>query len=105
MPSQTFQLNVPDLPDSGVWFANAAAWKNYWLNVSTTVNFGIAANAVYVEIAPGPSQYFDLQLDLDGDGTPESYVVPSKAAFDQLVNSYKDLRQAMKDAGLIEEAQ
>jgi len=102
--SFSFTLNVPPLPDIGIWFANAAAWTSYWQQ-AISVTFTPISNAVYVDIPVGAATYYDFLMDLNGDGIDEHNVVPSKESFDLLVANYKNLRQAMKDAGLITQSQ
>ena len=110
--TSTFTFLVTPLSDGEIWFANSAAWNSYWANIqatvsidaATTTTYGVskqANNKVYVEVVT----YYTLNVDLDGDGVPETYDIPTKAAFDTLNSIVKDMRTAMKNAGLLKEAQ
>lgn len=100
-------INVPALPDADVWFANSAAWSNYWRNLGATININPAATTVYVPVA------FDNTLppaDFIVDDVHN--VVPTIAQFNSLVGQvaalaadYQNLRTQLKDAGFITNAQ
>mgnify|MGYP003351717280 CR=1 FL=1 len=56
-------LQVPELQDNSIWFANSAAWNNYWeqaeFTISMTVadpnNYGLvkaAATTAYAPVVP-----------------------------------------------------
>jgi hypothetical protein len=100
-------LVVPDLPDADVWFANAAAWKNYWRNIGAEVEFDAAATTIYVPVAYNNAlvPFFTV---VDGF----NYVLVTTAMFESLMNrvnameaSFQDLRTQMRDAGFITNAQ
>lgn len=100
-------LIVPPLPDADVWFANAAAWANYWRNITAQVQFDSATNALYV---PVPLNTLIEYVAIDIGGT--IYNLVPQAMFESLrdrVNAmeanYQDLRTAMKNAGFISQAQ
>lgn len=100
-------LNVPDLPDADVWFANAAAWKNYWRQQIANVTIEPAATTLYVPSAYDTS-LVPFYTNIDG----VDYVLVTTAMFDSLMNrldtlenSYQALRTQLKDAGLITNAQ
>lgn len=103
----TVNLNAPDLPNTGVWFANAAAFKNYMATIEGTVDIASADNAKYV-----PQAYDDLlpvaALTIDG---VDYLLVTSdmfnslKAKLDALDTSYQNMRTELKATGLLTEAQ
>lgn len=103
----TVNIVVPDLPDASVWFANAAAWKNYWRDIEVEVEFEAAENAVY------NAQAFDstigfVAVDVAGDVynlVPELMFNSLKDRVNVMETSFRDLRTAMKEAGFIENAQ
>ena len=107
MLTASINLDVPALPDNDVAFANNAAWQNYWSHIDITATFEGADNAIYVE------QAYDNNAEghvLQYEGV--EYNVASKAQFDSLLlayqtlnTNYKNLREALKNAGIITEAQ
>lgn len=108
MPLQAnIVLIVPDLPDASVWFANAAAWKDYWRNITAQVEFESAENDAYVPLAVDTSIEY-VALDIMG----VNYSLVPSLLFESLVAkvnamdaAFQNMREAMKDAGFIEEAQ
>lgn len=100
-------LDVPDLEDNGVAFANNAAWKNYWSNINLTATFDPAVNDLYNEVPINGALTY-TEFELEGN----VYDVVGKLQFDNLLaayaalnNSYKNLRDVLKAAGLITESQ
>ena len=103
----TIQIIVPELPDASVWFQNAAAWSNYWRNISATLSFPGADTTLYIPVP------YDITLQpcvqiIDGI----QYVLITQEMFDSLHNrldaleaSYEDLRTELKDASIITNAQ
>lgn len=100
-------LDVPALPDNDTWFANAAAWTNYWRDIDVEGELDAIVTTTYV-----PSAYVAGQdapvLDFGGI----QYTFPTKAQHDSLVAQVAALdaivqamRTQMKNAGLITEAQ
>jgi hypothetical protein len=101
------QIIVPDLPDASIWFANAAAWKNYWKNITAEITFDGANTTIYV---PFP---YDVTLNpaymvIDG----VNYALVTVDMFNSMMNrlnalesSYQDLRTQLKDASIITNAQ
>lgn len=101
------EIIVPDLPDADVWFANSAAWSNYWRNLGGTVIINPAATTLYV---PVPFNVALAPADFIVDGVDN--VVPTYAQFQSLQNqvaaldtSFQNLRTQLKAAGLITVAQ
>jgi len=103
----TIVLTVPDLPDADVWFANNAAWSNYWKDVSAEVEFDPIPTTIFLPpIVDETQPIYDMVID------GVDYNVPSNAlfqslltAFKTLLTSYENLRSELKDAGLITDAQ
>lgn len=101
------RLNATDLPDNGIWFANSAAFTNYLNSLEGEGNLEPAANLKYV-----PSNYDDTLVAATVTIDEEDFVLVTKAMFDSLKAkldtldiSYKNLRDALKAAGVITEAQ
>lgn len=100
-------LDVPDLPDADIWFANAAAWKNYWKNIPLQFTFQGATTTKYV---PFPYDVTLIPVAVTIEGV--NYDMPTMAMFtslhnrlDTLESKFQDMRTEMKDAGLITQAQ
>lgn len=100
-------INIPDLPDADVWFANSAAWSNYWRNLTAEVTLNPAATTIYV-----PVNFDNTLPPADFIVDDVHNVVATKAQFDSLVAqvaalaaSYQALRTQLKDAGIITAAQ
>lgn len=96
-------INVPDLPDADIWFANSAAWTNYWRNLVGEVTFNPAATTIYV-----PVNFDNTLPPADFIVDDIHNVVPTIAQFNSLVAqlaalaaSYQALRTQLKDAGFI----
>jgi len=103
----TISLEVPDLPDASVWFANAAAWKNYWRNLNADATIEGASTSIYTPV-PYDNTLVPCYTVMDG----VNYVLITldmfqsiQARYDALEASYQDLRTQLKDAGLIDNAQ
>ena len=103
----TVNIAVPELPDSDVWFANAASWKNYWAEIPADVTLDPINTTLYV---PVPYDNALQAAAFNVDGT--DYIVATKAMFDSLKarldtleGSYQDLRSQLKDGSLITNAQ
>lgn len=103
----TFTLNPTPLSDNEVWFANAAAWNNYFKNVPASATMDAIITTVY---APTVYDATLVTYDFDIDGVPK--YVPSKAQFDSLLASHSALdaafqamRTQLRNAGLITQAQ
>lgn len=100
-------LIVPPLPDADVWFANAAAWANYWRNITALVEFEGAENDIYVPVPLNPLIEY-VAIDIDGiiyNLVPQAMFESLRDRLDAMEASYQNLRTTMKDAGFIEEAQ
>lgn len=105
----TISFNVDPLTDNAVWFANAAAWNNYWASVNATVDIDPLTTTLYTQSA------YDTGLS---SGMPifniagEDYILVTKPCFDSLlamVNalnaSYMLLRTEFYNQGFITNAQ
>lgn len=112
-------LTVPLLTDNSVWFANSAAWNNYWQSGEFSANIPVAGQGVYgvVQVATTtvfaiPSnivpQYVQFQIDIQGNGVMTAVSCPTQAVMDAavanlngLMADYAALKLALKNAGLI----
>ena len=121
MSSQSVPIvfNVTPLTDNSIWFANAAAWNNYWagnsatatISSATTVTAGVVNQAATVAFAPPgnfASQYWVSNQDLLGNGVITQVSVPLAVSFDQekarleaLITDYQLLKAALVAAGII----
>jgi hypothetical protein len=107
MVTLNLSLTVPDLPDSGIWFANAQAWKNYFRNVTAEGEVAAAITDVYAPVLYN-NALAPVQLNYAGN----NYVFPSIAMFESLLakieameTCLQNTRSQLKDAGYITEAQ
>jgi hypothetical protein len=103
----TISLNITPKVDNTIWFANAAAWNNYWASVDGEATFEGAATSIYVPIAfdgtlPG---YHLITEDADVELVKKEEFDSLVASFQALAASYVAFRSEMKDAGYITQAQ
>lgn len=99
--SATIQLDVPELPDASVWFANAAAWHNYWRDIGATVVFDPAETDAYIAV-PFDDDIEYVAVDVNGDIhnlIPQAMFESLKARLDAVEASYAALRLALVEAG------
>lgn len=112
-------LDVSPLPDNAVWFANSAAWSNYWNTQEFSANipiasagvFGVVQSAVTVAYnvpAAIVAGYTIIQVDVAGNGVLTPVPIPQQVVIDNLVaqlNSlmadYTATKLALKNAGII----
>lgn len=99
----SFSLDVTPLPDNEVWFANSAAWTNYWRNLTISAELDSAANAIYVEVPYNSLLgYFTLNyLGVDYALATQEQFTSLLSSFNTLNASYKQLRDDLKNAGFI----
>ena len=100
------QIVVQDLPENDIWFANAQSWKNYWANVTGYIELTGAVVNTYTDTAYNYNLYNATRFNVDGtpyDLPSMEMLVALQAKFNTLMASYKGLRTALKDAGLITE--
>lgn len=97
-------LNAPDLPNTGVWFANSAAFVNYLNNLPATGVVDPAQVNTYTPVAYDET-IVPAAVNIDGN----DYVLITLAMFISLRNklealdtSYQNLRTGMINAGIIE---
>ena len=85
----TISLVVPALTDNTIAFANAAAWNNYWTDISGNAEFDALTVTVY---GPTPLLYNSaLQPhSLTVDAT--NYIFPTLAQFTSLLNAFNSLQ-------------
>lgn len=108
MISVTFSLNVPALPDNDVWFANAAAWSNYWSGISVAGTLDSVDTVIYAASAYN-SALEPFYLNLDGVTT---HILVTQDMFTSLLNrvnalnsAFETMRTELRNAGLITNAQ
>ena len=121
MSSQAVPIvfTVTPLTDNSIWFANAAAWSNYWagntatatISSATTVTAGVVNQAATSAFAPPgtfASQYWVSEQDLLGNGVFTQVSVPLAVSFDQtkarlesMITDYQNLKSALVAAGII----
>lgn len=101
----TISLNVPALTDNTIAFANAAAWTNYWSNISGDVTF----NAIVLSAAYTSNPYSDALQPHSLTVDAQNYVFPTLAQFNSLKNEiqalnvhYQGLLSTLRTAGLID---
>ena len=101
-------LDVPTLPDNDVWFANNAAWINYWktqtFDVSATINPIVVAN--YTFFGGYDASFVDTPITISAvnyDFLSYAAAIELEAHFQQIETNYRSLRSALKVAGLIDE--
>lgn len=103
----TVTLNPTELVDNVVWFANAAAWNQYWRNVEAEVTLDAIDTAVYVPSAYN-SALLPYTFEIDGIVTAMATNSMLQSLITQVATldaSYKALRVELKAAGLITNAQ
>ena len=104
MLTVSINLAVPPVTDNDVWWANAAAWTNYWANIDLTGTFDPYNNDTYTETPYDNTQqgyqinYGDQPLNFPSTAQFNSLL----AAYQALNASYKQLRQDLINIGLIE---
>lgn len=114
----TISFTVAPLPDNDIWFANSAAWSNYWsgqsatasIPVATTITYGVvlqASTTAFVDPGVTATTFWDTTVD-NGDGSGTTILVPTltsfaelKASHAALTTNYQLLKTAMVTAGLI----
>jgi|ERR1700743_2600737 len=103
MLTANINLAVPPLPDNQVWFANAAAWSNYWKDINVTATF-VPADTVIYNVTNYDGTLNFLQFNIGG--VMQSLPAYSQhqslvAAFLALQTDYIALKQSLKDSGFI----
>jgi hypothetical protein len=103
----TISVNVSALPDNAIWFANSAAWSNYWSDITADVEVDAVANTIY-DPEPYNNALQHYTLNVDGVDVP----LATKLQIDSLIAqvaaldaSYQQLRTEMRNAGYLENAQ
>ncbi len=102
----SISITVPALPDNDVWFANSAAWSNYWTDIIADVEFDAIATIIY-----GASPFVDAgDYVLNVDGV--EFRLVQKATLTSLLNrlnalniAFETMRTELRNGGLITNAQ
>lgn len=96
-------LVVPPLDDNTVWWANAAAWSNYWKDINLNVNFNGADTLAYNQLPyDGTINFVRLNVDGNNQDVPSlQQHVSLVAAFNALQAEYVAFKTALKNAGYI----
>jgi hypothetical protein len=104
----TTTVQVPPLTDNEVWFASAAAWNAYWTSIPLDITVTGAPTSIYTETLPNYTLN-SVKMVLQ-DGTTEKFV--TEAQFESVLgmllvlnNAFKNMRDELKDAGLITNSQ
>lgn len=87
----SINLQVPKLPENDVWFANSAAWSNYWASIGLAAVFDPDNNAVYAETA-----YDNTQQSLNIQYGDVTYTAASTSQFNSLLAAYQALNASYK---------
>ena len=108
----TVNLNIAELPENDVWFANAAAWNNYWDNVEAEVDFDPIVTTLYVPVAYNTGYHPIANAIQNPDGSTTVQIFPTmdmftslRAQITALDSAVQTMRTELKNAGLITEAQ
>lgn len=101
----SISFSVPALSDTDIWFANAAAWSNYWAGVSGTATMSPIAVSTYTASAYNTA----LEPAVMNIGGVD-YVLVTQAMLNSLLTrvdtlnaSYEALRSELIAGGLIVE--
>lgn len=105
MITATVSLNVDPLTDNSVAFVNAAAWNNYFNNLSGSVTLDPINVTGYTASAyDNTLTYHSLTVDA------VNYMFPTQSQFESLIaqvnamaSNYQLLRNELYAAGLIDE--
>ena len=103
----TVSITVAPLPENDIWFANAAAWTNYWSDMTADITIDAIATVTYV---PDPYNAtlapHDVMIDSQQCIFPTwDQFVSLKEELQALNASYQLLRNELRNAGLITNAQ
>jgi len=85
----TISLVVPALTDNTIAFANAAAWNNYWTNISGDAEFDALSVTFY---GPTPTSYNAALQPHSLTVDAVNYVFPTLAQFTSLLNAFNALQ-------------
>lgn len=106
--SVSISLDVPPLLDDDIWFADAAAWSEYWREIDLVATFDAINNTLYVPVA------YDYTINAPTVTADDNvaYALVTKemvlsliARYDTLETNYKILRNELKAAGLLQNSQ
>lgn len=89
MISASIVIQVTPLTDNDIWFANAAAWNNYWANVSGEVTLTPATTTAYI-----PLQFDSTKLPANINIDTIPYVLATNDMFNSLLQAYVNLDQS-----------
>lgn len=103
MIEANINLTVPPLQDNAVWFANSAAWSNYWKDINVTVTFDGAPTVNYMQSPyDGTLNYVRFNVDGVSQDIPSLALhISLAAAYTALNNDYIALKTSLKNAGFI----
>jgi len=103
----TINLNPTPLSDSGVWFANAAAFNAYMQGISGLATISPGTTTVYVPLNYNESLE-PAVINIDGTEyalVTVAMLISLKEKLNNLDASYQLLRTQLKTAGIIDKAQ
>lgn len=100
-------FNVTPLPDGDVWFANAAAWNNYWANIVADIDIDPIDTILYAAsvYSAGAGVYV---LNIDGVEhrlVTEEMHTSLLNRLNTLNSAFETMRTELRNAGLITNAQ
>lgn len=106
--SVNISLDVPPLSDTDVWWANAAAWSEYWRDINLQASFDSVTNTLYVPsaynlalVSPVITADDNTQWSLATKQQMESLLLKVNT----LDANYQTLRNELKAAGLLDNSQ
>lgn len=94
---------VPALPDNDVWWANSAAWSNYWANINIQGSFDAYGTVAYAEVPfDNTTQGINfLYGNVNYALTTQQQFNSLLAAYQALNADYKTLKANLVAIGLI----
>lgn len=99
----TISITVSPLTDNEIWFANAAAWSNYWDGVSGDVTLDPISVTSYTS-TPYDTALQPAQITIDSDVfvlATYAQLISLRTELQTLNASYANLRTQLYNAGLI----
>lgn len=116
MAQVNITIALPALPDNDIWWANNAAWQEYWNGSSLTINIDAAttgaagvvfkANTIaFVAPSVSNADYYTQSVDgIEYTWPFRSNYDQLKAAFSALLVDHVALKNALATAGIITNA-
>lgn len=106
MITATISVNVPALPDNDTWFANSAAWSNYWQDITGDVTLDPITTILYSASPFVDAGDYVMNVDGVEFRLVQSATLQSlKDRVDVLNVAFETMRTELRNAGLITAAQ